>query len=138
MEKSTKRVALVTGANSGIGYATAKILKEQGDTVIVTGRRKEAIERAAIELDVIPLVADQSKLTDIEQLAETIRTQFGSLDVLVINAGVAGTLTPNDQVTGEVYDRIMDINTKGAFFTLSKFIPLLKEGSSVIFVSSIV
>jgi NAD(P)-dependent dehydrogenase (short-subunit alcohol dehydrogenase family) len=138
MEKSTGRVALVTGANSGIGYATAKVLKEQGDTVVITGRRKEAIEKAAAELDAIPLVADQSKLGDLEQLAENIKKQFGSLDILVINAGIAGILTPIQQVTGEVYDRIMDTNTKGAFFTLSKFIPLLKDGASVIFVSSIV
>jgi len=85
MEKNT-RVALVTGANSGIGYATAKVLKKQGNTVIMIGRRKDAIEAAAHELDAIPLVADQSSIKDIEQLAATVTEKFGQLDILVINA----------------------------------------------------
>jgi len=132
-----EKIALVTGANSGIGYGTAKMLKEQGYKVIVTGRRKEAIEKAAKELDAIPLVADQSSLADIQRLAATVQATEGQLDILVINAGVLGS-APIDQTSEELYDRIMDVNTKGAFFTLSKFIPLLRDGASVVFVSSIV
>jgi NAD(P)-dependent dehydrogenase (short-subunit alcohol dehydrogenase family) len=132
-----EKIALVTGANSGIGYGTAKVLREQGNKVIVTGRRKDAIEKAAKELDAIPLIADQSSVADIEQLAIHVAAKFGKLDILVINAGVLGS-SPIDQMTEELYDKIMDVNTKGAFFTLSKFIPGLNDGASVVFVSSIV
>lgn len=136
-----ERTALVTGANSGIGYATAKVLKEQGNKVIVTGRRKAAIEAAAVELGAIPFVADQSSIADIEKLAAQIAATFGKetkgLDILVINAGVLGS-SPISEMTEQLYDKIMDVNTKGAFFTLSRFIPLLNDGASVVFVSSIV
>lgn len=135
MNNSENKIVVVTGGNSGIGYATAKQFKAEGATVIITGRRKEAIEKAALELDAIPFVADQSKISDIEKLAEQVKTNFGSIDILFINAGIAG-LGTIDQTTEELYDSIMNVNLKGAFFTLSKFIPILKDGASVVFLSS--
>ena len=135
MENLKNKTAVITGGNSGIGYATAKQLKEQGANVIITGRRKEAIEKAALELGVTAITADQSNISDIEKLAEKVKTDFGSVDILFINAGIAG-LGTIEQTTEELYDSIMNVNLKGAFFTLSKFIPILKEGSSVVFLSS--
>lgn len=129
------KTALVTGGNSGIGYATAKELKARGATVIITGRRKEAVEKAAAELGVIPFVADQSSLGDTDRLAEEVKERFGKLDILFINAGITGSL-PVEQATEKHFDDIMNINFKGAYFTLSKFIPLLAEGASVVFLSS--
>jgi NAD(P)-dependent dehydrogenase (short-subunit alcohol dehydrogenase family) len=66
------KIALITGGNSGIGYATARELKAQGAEVIITGRRKEAVDKAAAELGVTGFVADQSQLNAIEQLASQI------------------------------------------------------------------
>ena len=129
------KVAVITGGNSGIGYATAKELKAQGVTVVITGRRKEAIEQAAKELDVIPLVADQSKLEDTERLVADVAAQFGKVDILFINAGIAG-IAPIELATEKHFDDIIDINFKGAYFTLSRFIPLLADGGSVVFLSS--
>lgn len=135
MENLKNKTAVITGGNSGIGYATAKQLKEQGANVIITGRRKEAIEKAALELGVTAIAADQSNISDIEKLATQVKADFGSVDILFINAGIAG-LGTIEQTTEELYDSIMNVNLKGAFFTLSKFIPILKDGASVVFLSS--
>lgn len=135
MDNLKNKVAVITGGNIGIGYATAKQLKEQGATVIITGRRKEAIETAASELGVHAIVADQSRISDIENLASKIKDDFGQVDILFINAGIAG-LGTIEQATETLYDDIMNINLKGAYFTLSRFIPILKDGASVVFLSS--
>ncbi|MRX68599.1 NAD(P)-dependent dehydrogenase, short-chain alcohol dehydrogenase family [Flavobacterium resistens] len=135
MDNLKDKVAVITGGNSGIGYAAAKQLKEQGAQVIITGRRKEAIEKAAQELGVIAFTADQSSVADIENLVAKVKADFGAVDILFINAGIAG-LGTIEQTSEELYDSIMNVNLKGAYFTLSKFIPILKEGASVVFLSS--
>ncbi|SEV97565.1 SDR family oxidoreductase [Chitinophaga arvensicola] len=135
METLSGKIALVTGGNSGIGYATAKELKAQGAEVIITGRRKEAVDKAAQELGATGFIADQGDLSAIEQLAATVKEQFGKLDILFINAGVVQTAAIED-ATEAMFDNIFDINFKGAYFTLSRFIPLLSEGASVTFLSS--
>jgi NAD(P)-dependent dehydrogenase (short-subunit alcohol dehydrogenase family) len=135
MDNLKNKVAVITGGNSGIGYATAKQLKQQGATVIITGRRKEAIEKAASELGVMAIVADQSIVADIDRLALKVKEDFGQVDILFINAGIAG-LGTIEQATEALYDDIMNINLKGAYFTLSKFIPIMKDGASVVFLSS--
>jgi NAD(P)-dependent dehydrogenase (short-subunit alcohol dehydrogenase family) len=132
------KVALVTGGNSGIGYATAKEFIAQGAKVIITGRRKDAIEKAALEIGAIPFVADQSNLKDIDALYDEVWKQHGKVDILFINAGITGDNAMIENASETNFDNVMNINFKGAYFTLSKFIPLLKEGSSVVFLSSIV
>ena len=135
MENLKGRIALITGGNSGIGYATAFELTRQGAEVIITGRRQAAVDVAAGELGVTGLIADQGSLEAIEQLAATIKHRFGRIDILFINAGVTSP-TSIEQATEETFDRIIGINFKGAYFTLSRFIPLLNDGASVIFLSS--
>ncbi|HVW62130.1 MAG TPA: SDR family NAD(P)-dependent oxidoreductase [Puia sp.] len=97
MTDRPSRIALVTGGNSGIGFATARVLKDLGDTVIITGRRKEALEKAAAELGAIPFLADQSKVEDLDRLAAWVTQQFGKLDILFINAGVTGQSTIEEE-----------------------------------------
>lgn len=135
MDNLKDKVAVITGGNSGIGYATAKQLKEQGAQVIVTGRRKEAIEKAAQELGVTAVTADQVSVSDIENLVAKVKEDFGAVDILFINAGIAG-LGTIEQTSEELFDSIMNVNLRGAYFTLSKFIPILKDGASVVFLSS--
>lgn len=132
------KVAIVTGGNSGIGYATAKELIAKEATVIITGRRKEAIEKAAKELGAIPFVADQASLKDTDALYEEVRKSYGKVDILFVNAGVVGNMGPIETKTEADFDSVMNINFKGAYFTLSKFIPLLNDGASVVILSSIV
>ncbi|GEJ45874.1 SDR family NAD(P)-dependent oxidoreductase [Chryseobacterium sp. ON_d1] len=135
MKNLNGKIAVITGGNSGIGYATAKKLKENGAHIIITGRRKEAIEKAADELNATPMTAEQSKLNDIENLVSQIKQQFGKVDILLINAGITKFSTI-EQTTESLFDEIMNVNFKGAFFTLSRFIPLLNDGASVIMLSS--
>ncbi|MGB3064167.1 SDR family oxidoreductase [Sphingobacterium thalpophilum] len=136
MKNLKNKIALITGGNSGIGFETAKAFVAQGVTTIITGRRKEAIIEAADTIGAIPLVADQSLLSDIERLAAEVKERYGKLDILFINAGITGEAAMIADAREETFDSVMDINLKGAYFTLSRFIPLLQDGASVIFLSS--
>ncbi len=129
------KVAVITGGNSGIGYAAAKELNEKGATVIITGRRKEAVEKAAAAINVISLVADQTNLRDIDSLVSAVAREFGKIDILLINAGIS-QFAPIELMQETMFDDIMNVNVKGAYFTLSKFIPILNDNASVILLSS--
>ncbi|MEI9959016.1 MAG: SDR family oxidoreductase [Ferruginibacter sp.] len=135
MKNLKDKVAVITGGNSGIGYATAKTLLENGVKVIITGRRKEAVEKTASALNVVGLLADQSNLSDIERLVAEVKKRFGKVDILLINAGIT-KFAPIELVTENMFDEIMNVNFKGAYFTLSKFIPVLNDNASVVLVSS--
>lgn len=135
MKNLNGKVALVTGGNSGIGFAAAQELVEAGAQVIIAGRRKEAVEEAATMLGADGFLADQSKLSDIETLAAAVARQYGRIDILVINAGIS-RLTTIENATEQVFDEVMNVNLKGAYFTLSRFIPVLNDGGSIIVISS--
>lgn len=135
MEKFKNKVVVITGGNSGIGYATAKEFKEQGATVIITGKREAALDKASKELNVKGKLADQSNLQDIDDLVTEIKDSFEKVDVLFINAGVA-FFAPIEYTSEEQFDTMANVNFKGSFFTLQKFLPILNDGASVIFLTS--
>ena len=135
MTNLKNKVAVITGGNSGIGYATAKKLSKDGVQVIITGRRKEAIEKAASALNVTGLIADQSSLQAVEKLVAEVASRFGKIDMLLINAGITKFATI-ELMTENVFDEIMNVNFRGAYFTLSKFIPILNDNASVVLLSS--
>ncbi|RPE08708.1 SDR family oxidoreductase [Chitinophaga lutea] len=135
MSNLTGKIAVITGGNSGIGYSSARALKEQGATVIITGRRKDAVEKAALELGVSGLVADQASLPGIDALVDGISRQFGKVDILMVNAGIS-RFAPIESMEETMFDSIMNVNLKGAFFTLGRFIPILNDHASVIMLSS--
>ncbi len=138
MNKFNNKVAVVTGGNSGIGYATAKELVLNGAKVIITGRRKEAIEKAANEIGAYSFVADQASVDDTQLLFNELQRKYGKIDILFINAGVTGNSGLIENMSEENFDNVMNINFKGAYFTLSRLIPLLSDGASVVILSSIV
>jgi len=136
MSNLNNKVAVITGGNSGIGYASAKELKANGATVIISGRNAERVKKAAEELGVKGIVADVTNLKQIDALVETVKNEYGKVDVLFVNAGVFSP-APIGSNTEESFDYQMDINFKGAFFTLEKFSPILNDGASVINLSSV-
>ena len=91
MSKLNNKIAVVTGGNSGIGLATAKRFAAEGAEVIITGRRKEAVDEAVANIGgrVSGIVADAADLNDTDRMIEQIRQNHGRIDVLFINAGVA-------------------------------------------------
>lgn len=130
------KVAVITGGNSGIGYATAKKLKEEGATVIITGRSDKKVKTAANELGVQGIIADVSDLSAIDSAVSQIKKEFESIDILFVNAGVFVPM-PVGQNTEEGVDTLININFKGAVFTIEKFLPILNDGGSIINLSSI-
>jgi NAD(P)-dependent dehydrogenase (short-subunit alcohol dehydrogenase family) len=135
MDKFKNKVVVITGGNSGIGYATAKEFIAQGATVVITGKRKEALEKAAEGIGAKAILADQSSLQDIDNLVTEVKNSYGKVDVLFLNAGVA-FFTPIEFTPEDQFDTQVDTNFKGSFFTLQKFIPILNDGASVIFLTS--
>eukprot|EP01032_Pedospumella_encystans_P024977 gene24977-28236_t len=127
------KVFVVTGANSGMGYDTAKYLAEEGAKVYITGRNAKAISDAAIEIGhkAIAVTANQASIADSVKLAETIAANGDKLDGLYVNAGVA-SFSPFENTTEEMFDNLFNINLKGTYFTIQKLLPVLKDGSSIV------
>jgi NAD(P)-dependent dehydrogenase (short-subunit alcohol dehydrogenase family) len=139
MGKLDGKIALVTGGNSGIGFATAKQFVSEGAYVFITGRREKELAAAVKEIgkNVTGVQGDVSKLSDLDRLFTQIKRDKGKLDIVFANAGVA-RFAPFGTITEELFDSIFDINVKGLLFTVQKALPLLPDGASIILNASIV
>lgn len=131
------KIAVVTGANSGIGLAAAKRFAAEGAYVFITGRRQEDLEKAkaAIGAKVTAVRGDIANLDDLDRLFATVRTEKGRIDVLFANAGL-GTMAPLGAIAEAQYDLIFDVNVKGTLFTVQKALPLMQAGGSIILTGS--
>jgi NAD(P)-dependent dehydrogenase (short-subunit alcohol dehydrogenase family) len=133
------RTVLVTGGGSGIGQATARQLVKAGGRVVLAGRDGARLEAAVKDLDagdrVLGVPTDVTSTADLDRLATVIQQQFGRLDGVFANAGV-GLNATTEAVTEADFDQVVGTNFKGAFFTVQKTLPLLAEGSSVVFNAS--
>jgi 3-oxoacyl-[acyl-carrier protein] reductase len=136
------KVAVVTGASRGIGQAVAVRLGRLGASVVVnysrdaSGAAATVAEIKAADSRAIDVRADVSKPTEIETLLDPARSQFGSLDIVVANAGLDEGLGPVLDVTEAEYDRMFSVNTKGAFFTLQKAARMVDSGGSIVYIGS--
>jgi NAD(P)-dependent dehydrogenase (short-subunit alcohol dehydrogenase family) len=139
MGKLEGKIALITGANSGIGLATAKRFVNEGAYVFITGRRDSELAAAVKEIgrNVTGVQGDVSNLGDLDRLFAQIKREKGRLDVLFANAGVA-KYSSLGEITEEHYDSIFSINVKGLLFTVQKALPLMPDGASIILNASIV
>ncbi|MER5437309.1 SDR family oxidoreductase [Streptomyces sp. NPDC002790] len=122
--------ALITGGTSGIGKATAELLRSRGFRVMVTGVSNVA--GAGLPEDIKVVRADARSLADLDHVMDLARREFGSLDLLFLNAGISRP-GPMESTDEDAFDALFDINVKGNFFTLQKALPLLGEGASVVF-----
>ena len=140
------RVIMVTGAGRGIGEAAAKAYAAHGATVLLLGKNEENLNKVYDEIEaagwpqpvVIPFNLETALPHQYDELAATVEREFGRLDGLLHNAGIVGPRTPIEQLTGENFMRVMQVNVNAAFMLTSTLLPLLKLSSdaSVIFTSS--
>jgi NAD(P)-dependent dehydrogenase (short-subunit alcohol dehydrogenase family) len=138
-QKLNNRVAVITGGSSGIGLAIAKRFAQEGAKVAITGRNQKTIDQAIAEIgpNSLGIQGDVSKLDDLTRIYQTVADHFGKVDTLIVNAGVY-ILAPLSDFTEEQFDQVSDINFKGAFFSVQKALPVLKDGASVVLISSTV
>jgi len=139
MSNLNDKIAVVTGGSSGIGLATAQRLVADGAQVVITGREPEALKGAVAGLGdrASGVRGDVSKLEDLDHLFDRVHDQFGRIDVLFANAGIA-PFAPLEAVTEEHFDTLFRVNVRGLFFTVQKALPLLARGASVILNASVV
>lgn len=133
------KVVVVTGGTSGIGLATARAFADEGASVFITGRRREALEAAvkAIGGRVTGVQGDMANLADIDRLYDAVQQAHAQIDVLFANAG-GGEFAPLGAISEEHYQATFDTNVKGVLFTVQKALPLLRDGASVILTASTV
>ena len=138
MSNNTNRVAVITGGNSGIGRAIAAAFNDEGADVAIFGRNPVTLQEAAEEIgpDTVTVQGDVTSLEDLDRLFDLVGETFGRIDALVVNAGGA-VMRPFAETDEETFDKQVNTNLKGAFFTIQKALPLLREGSAVIITSSV-
>lgn len=127
------QVAVVTGANSGIGLATARLFANEGARVFAMARRVDELHAAvqSIGPNATAVPGDVTNSADLDRLYATVQQDAGHIDILFANAG-AGTRVPLGAITEAHIDQIFDLNVKGLLFTVQKALPLLKDGASIV------
>jgi NAD(P)-dependent dehydrogenase (short-subunit alcohol dehydrogenase family) len=132
-KKLSGKVAVVTGGNSGIGLAAAKVFAEEGARVFVSGRRQAELDAAVEKIgpSTTAVQGDVTKPADLDRLYSTVQKDAGHLDILFANAG-SGQLLPLGAITEEHFDKTFDLNVKGLLFTVQKALPLLRDGGSIV------
>jgi NAD(P)-dependent dehydrogenase (short-subunit alcohol dehydrogenase family) len=131
------KIAVITGANSGIGLASAKRFAAEGAQVVITGRRQPELDKAVeiIGGDVLAVQGDISILSDLDRLFDTVQSAKGRIDVLFANAGL-GARARLGMISEESFDTVFGVNVKGTLFTVQKALPLMKAGGSIILTGS--
>ena len=138
MSKLEGKVAVITGATSGMALATAKLFVTEGAYVFITGRRQAQLDAAvkAIGRNVTGVQGDAGSLADLDRLYDTVRREKGRIDVLFASAGV-GEFAPIGEVTEAQFDQTFGVNVRGTLFTVQKALPLFTDGGSIIMNGSI-
>ncbi|MEM8908569.1 MAG: glucose 1-dehydrogenase [Bacteroidota bacterium] len=139
MNKLANKVAIITGATSGMGLETAKLFLSQGAKVVLTGRNQEKLDalKGELEGDYLLVKAEASSVADSQALVEQTVAHFGKIDVLFLNAGIF-RMEPIEVLTEAIYDEVHQINVRGPLFTVQAAHSHFNEGASIIFNTSVV
>lgn len=144
MQTLSNKTALVTGAGSGIGKATAMLLAREGANVAVLSRTQEEVDAVAAEIEdsggkAISITADISDDRDMARAIALVVERFGTLDIVVANAGINGVWAPIEEITPEEWDQTITVNLRGTYLTLHHAVPRLEAagGGAVVIISSI-
>ena len=138
MGKLDGKVAVITGATSGMALASAQLFVAEGAYVFITGRRKHALDEA-VELvgrNVTGVQGDSANLADLDRLFDTVKREKGSIDVLYANAGT-GEAAALGEITEQHFDETFGLNARGTLFTVQKALPLINDGGSIVLTASI-
>jgi NAD(P)-dependent dehydrogenase (short-subunit alcohol dehydrogenase family) len=138
MGKLQGKVAVITGGTEGIGLATARLFVNEGAYVFIMGRRQNELDEAVRSLgsNATGVQGDVAKLADLDRLYQTVGKVKGRIDIIFANAGV-GEFVPFPKVSEEHFDKLFNINVKGALFTVQKGLPLMNDGGSIILTGSV-
>jgi NAD(P)-dependent dehydrogenase (short-subunit alcohol dehydrogenase family) len=138
MGKLEGKVAVITGGTTGIGFAAAKLFVKEGAFVFITGRRQKELDEAvkAIGSNVAGVQGDVANLADLDRLYKTVEAKGRRIDIVFANAGF-GEFASLGSITEEHFDRLFNVNVKGALFTVQKALPLLNDGGSIILTGSV-
>ena len=140
MNKLEGKVAVITGGDSGIGFATARRFAAEGAYVYITGRRQKELDTAVSEIgkQATGVQGDVSHLADLDRLYRQVQQSHKHIDVLFANAGVGGGHVRLGEISESLFDTTFNINVKGMLFTVQKALPLMPDGASIILNASIV
>ena len=138
MGRFDDRAVLITGGTSGIGLATAQLLRDEGARVLVTGRSPESLDRARKELgpEATVIAADAADPHALDGLAAEVGESVGALDLLHLNAGITA-FSGFDEVTEEDYDHLFAVNARGVYFGVQKLAPLIRDEGAVVVTTSV-
>ena len=136
--KLTGKKALITGGNSGIGLATARLFVAEGARVAITGRDQRTLDEAVAELgaNARGYRADVTVADDRKRLFADLARDFGKLDIVFANAGISAR-TPTGSTDEAIFENVIRTNLSAAFFTVNSAAPLLNENGSIIFNGSV-
>jgi NAD(P)-dependent dehydrogenase (short-subunit alcohol dehydrogenase family) len=129
MNTYTGKKAVVLGGTHGMGLAVVERLREGGAEVLATGRSATDQHPDAVRADV-------TRPDEMDALGATVAERFGEFDLLHVNVGVA-SIQPFEEVTPEIYDRMFGVNARGAFFAVQRLAPMIRDGGSIVFTTSV-
>ena len=137
MGKLDGKVAVITGATSGMALAGARLFVDEGAHVFISGRHKDALDEAVEQIgrNVTGVLADSADLDDLDRLFDTVKQEKGTIDVLWASAGV-GHASRLGEITEEHFDAAFSLNARGTLFTVQKALPLIKDGGSIFMTGS--
>jgi NAD(P)-dependent dehydrogenase (short-subunit alcohol dehydrogenase family) len=132
------KIAVITGATSGIGLATAKRFVSEGAYVFITGLYQKEVDVAVSDIgkNVSGIQSNVSNLADIDKMYDIVKDQKGHIDILFANAGII-EFAPLGEISEKHFDKIFDIDVKGLLFTVQKALPIFQDGGSIILMASV-